>query len=104
MLASDVFLISQNVGLAFQAGIDRARADRAEDRAADMRVASAVHAGAGMAWADVASDLRVRLIGCEANGQNLALQLDQAIAERDAAVAIAADLAIENQALRTRLQ
>ena len=104
MWVSDGFLISQNVGLAFQIGHERARADRALDRAADLNVANAINASAGQAWADAAENLQARLTGAEGEIFRLQRVVDELTMERDEVVQIAANMAVENHSLRVRLQ
>jgi hypothetical protein len=94
----------QNVGLAAEAGHHRARAERALDHAEDLRHASVINASASESWANEASALRARLIGAEGEIQRLQRVVDELTMERDEVAAIAADLAIENQSLRERLQ
>ncbi|WP_157033727.1 hypothetical protein [Belnapia moabensis] len=97
------------LGAALHQGIERSRIRSAQRAAEDAQGAAMVHSAVGQVHAHVASDLRVRLIGAEAEidrlqelADTLRTEVKRMASERDEAVAIAHDLLDELEVLRAR--
>lgn len=95
------------LGLALHQGVEQARARATQRAAEDARGAAMVHSAVGQVHAQVASDLRGRLIGAEAEidrlrelTDTLRSEVKRLAAERDEAAAIAYGLLDELESLR----
>ncbi|ATR20212.1 Hypothetical protein RMHFA_05768 [Roseomonas mucosa] len=94
-------------GAALHQGIEQARVRAVQRAAEDARGAAMVHSAVGQVHAQVASDLRGRLIGAEAEidrlrelTDTLRAEVKHLAAERDEAAAIAYGLLDELESLR----
>lgn len=80
---SGFFAAVQVGAISAKAAADRARADRADRRAGDCQIASAISGGTAAALADVAASLRTRLAGAEAEISRLHEIIDELRADLD---------------------